>query len=422
MGFLLFVLAALPFLDIAVISWPFWPGHTKGMEITLLDVLALAIYWNSPKSRHPLPFRTAMVFYFLAVLFSVFQAGVPFASAFYLWQIARVFLLYAVVARASVDYEVVKALIKGMAIGLCLQALFVIWQRFGLGIVQTKGTLAHQNLLGLVANFVTIPLIALLLSGEKHWTIRSGPLAGIIVAALTTSRATLGLAGAGIGLVFFLSIIRQYTPRKAMVAVAGLIVAGMFAPIVIAAFEKRFANEPFSGEYDERTAYEKTAKLIINDYPLGIGANNFVVVANAQGYMERGGVTAFGGSRSGHVHNFFLLTTAEIGFLGIVALAFVLLLPLLTAFKCGWRNRYDPKGDLLLGLGVGLLMVYLHSFYEWIFVTSTVQYFFAVMTGMVAGVSQQLGYWGHGRKSGNRRGGEKFPKEAALTSSAKKSN
>jgi hypothetical protein len=71
----------------------------------------------------------------------------------------------------------------------------------------------------------------------------------------------------------------------------------------------------------------------------------------------------------------------------------LLLRPLIVAFFCGWSNRSDRRGDLLIGIGVGLLIVCIHSFFEWIFVLSETQYMFAMQIGLVAGLAQQLGYW-----------------------------
>jgi hypothetical protein len=67
--------------------------------------------------------------------------------------------------------------------------------------------------------------------------------------------------------------------------------------------------------------------------------------------------------------------------------------PLVVAFRCGWRNRGDRRGDLLLGLGMSLLIVYIHSYFEWIFITFAAQYMWALEVGMVAGLATQLGYW-----------------------------
>ncbi len=67
--------------------------------------------------------------------------------------------------------------------------------------------------------------------------------------------------------------------------------------------------------------------------------------------------------------------------------------PLIVAFRRGWRNRRDPRGDMLLGLGVAFLMLYIHALYEWVFFTFLIQYVFVIGWGMVAGTAIQLGYW-----------------------------
>jgi hypothetical protein len=66
---------------------------------------------------------------------------------------------------------------------------------------------------------------------------------------------------------------------------------------------------------------------------------------------------------------------------------------MIVAFACGWRNRRDKRADVLLGLGVGLLTVYLHNLYEWVFVSFQTEYLFAANAAMIAGLAHQLGYW-----------------------------
>ena len=120
MGVLLFVVDPLH-LFMAVVSWPLWPGFVKGAEVSIIDVMALAIFISLPRSKNPLPFRISIAAYFLAVMLSVFQAGVAQAAVFYVWQLGRMFLLYVVVARASKYEQVVYSLLKGVAIGLCIE-------------------------------------------------------------------------------------------------------------------------------------------------------------------------------------------------------------------------------------------------------------------------------------------------------------
>jgi O-antigen ligase len=132
--------------------------------------------------------------------------------------------------------------------------------------------------------------------------------------------------------------------------------------------------------------------MVLSDYPLGVGANTYVTIANAGGYMERAGVTWGGQSRTTYVHNAYWATAAETGYFGVLAFAFLILRITFAAFHCGWRARNDPRGDLLLGLGVCLLVVALHNFYEWIFFLFTIQYLFAIVAGLVASLTLELNY------------------------------
>jgi len=93
------------------------------------------------------------------------------------------------------------------------------------------------------------------------------------------------------------------------------------------------------------------------------------------------------------VHNVYLLVWAEMGFPGLIAFLFMLLQPVATALRCGWRNRGDLRGELLLGLGIALITTYVHSFFEWVFITHHTLYFFAMICGLIAGLANQLGYW-----------------------------
>ena len=390
-GFLPFVIPAVPHLNIAIISWADWPGFVKGAEISALDLFALAIYISLPRSQNTLPFRLSMGLYFFAVLLSASQASVPFAAFLYVWQLARVFLIYAVVTRGCADTKVVMAVLTGMVIGLGGEALMVIIQRFGFGEIQASGTFVHQNTLGLASHFVVFPFFSLLLTSQTGWQCYVAPIAGCIVAALTGSRATIGLAAVGYFSLFAFSALRRWTMRKLRIAAAGLVVFIVLAPLSIETLEKRFSTEP-TIEYDERAAFESAANMMLSDFPLGVGANNYIIVANAQGYLQRAGVAPTSRSRGANVHNAYLLSFAETGYIGGLTFMLMFFQPMLVAFRVGWRHRRDPKWDLLLGFGMSLLIVAVHNAFEWIFVTYYIQYIFAISVGAIAGLAQQLGY------------------------------
>ena len=205
-------------------------------------------------------------------------------------------------------------------------------------------------------------------------------------------RGTGGLAAIGYFLVFAISSLRQWTARKAVLLGLGIAVVCLLVPVILASFATRF-NAQQDSNYDERAAFESAATMMISDHPMGVGANYYVVEANVSGYNDRAHVAYVIGSDSANVHNIYYLITAETGYLGLLTFVFVLLRPLVVAFRCGWRNKRDRRGDLLLGLGTALLIVYVHSFFEWIFISFAAQYMFALDAGMVAGIATQLGYW-----------------------------
>ena len=64
------------------------------------------------------------------------------------------------------------------------------------------------------------------------------------------------------------------------------------------------------------------------------------------------------------------------GYLGIVALIPLLLNPVVLAFRHGFRAPSDVRGDILLGLGVGLGLFYVHGTFEWVWRSTEVSYLF----------------------------------------------
>ena len=120
----------------AVDSATAWGGYVKGAEISVLDFVALALYFTTPRTSERLPFRFVMLFYFLATGLSAFQALEPREALFAVWQLARMFLVYATISRGCADPRVTPAVLSGMAIGMFVEVGVVIWQRFDEGIIK----------------------------------------------------------------------------------------------------------------------------------------------------------------------------------------------------------------------------------------------------------------------------------------------
>ncbi|WP_331288250.1 MULTISPECIES: O-antigen ligase family protein [Methylobacteriaceae] len=391
-GLLPFLQPALPQLDFALLSWGAdWPGLVSGIEVTAFDLLVLAIYFGLNKPRLPSFYSAVLALYFVAVLLSLLQAAAPTAAFFYFWQICRAGLLLVVVARVSSDPVILRYILTGLALGVVLEGFATAYQRFGLGTVQTSGTFGHQNTLGLVLHFAVLPQVALLLSGRRDWGTVLVPLAGIAAVVLTTSRAALLFAAIGMVLIYILSSLRRVSAHKILIGAAGFLILAAFSPLAVSSFEKRFEANPLNEEeYDERAAFERAATAILLDKPLGVGANHYVYIAKNFGYSDEAGVIANEGNRNNLVHNAYLLAASETGWPGLVGLFLLLAYPLVRAFRVGWPRRTGPEGDLLIGLGLGLLMVCLHSTLEYILLLRDSLYLLAVVIGMILGLAHTV--------------------------------
>jgi O-antigen ligase len=130
--------------------------------------------------------------------------------------------------------------------------------------------------------------------------------------------------------------------------------------------------------------------MMLQEHPMGVGANHFALVLHTQGYFHKAKLEYHKGSRGIFVHNLYRLTAAECGYLGLAALLALLARVLSFAFWHGWRTRQDVRADVLVGFSVSFLVFCFHGLIEWVHVTASIQYLFWVSAGVVAGLAHQL--------------------------------
>lgn len=387
LGFLPFVTEAWH-LDASIISWALWPGHAKGLLMALLDSVAIGSLMALPPQRVKTPFTILIIAYIAAATLSIVFAQVKLASFFFAWELARMLLLFIAVSRIATQPRGTDFIIYGLAAAMILQAVVAINQRLH-GVAQTSGLMEHQNSLGMAMHFGMFPCIALLLAGRRDRLILLGAISGMICVVLTGSRATIGLAGSGMVILAILSLMRRPTGRKAGIVAAGALALLVAAPVAYVGLTQRVTTDSFSGSDSERTALIRAAWMIIGDHPMGIGANEYVITANVDGYSARAGVEWGGGSRAAHVHNAYLLNTAELGYLGGGVFIALMVIPVFTVFRFAWSRRTDTRGELALGLAVGLAMAAAHGLFEWIYVSQPILYLHAIGLGLAAGLIRQ---------------------------------
>ena len=384
--FLPFVLAPWQ-LTVSPYATPFWSGYVKGWQFTALDAVAIAILFGHrgkwQRSYLILPF----LLYASAVVVSITQARFGALASSYFVQLMRVFLVFLAVARIAMTDEGEKALLRGLVLGLCVQAIYALLARSE-GALQTGGSFGHQNLLGFVSHMALMPALALFLSGRSTKLGFAGVVAGVAIVILTASRATIAFSAIGLVLTLVLCVIFRFSSRKLSVGAAAFVVLLACIPLASASLERRFAvqNNSFFEEDRERESFARAARAMLAAKPLGVGPNHYVFIANTEGYSEQAGVTWASGARSTNVHNSYLLIAAESGYLGIVSFLILLGTALVYALGSALRFRNRPGSEIFVGCGIGLLVVSLHGLYEWMFVVFPSQYLLAATLGLIAGL------------------------------------
>lgn len=390
-GFLPFLLPAIPQLDLGLVNLDDWHGYAHGVEVSFVDIIALAILFSLPKTKNVLWFHLPLGFYLFAQILAGFQAANALAAFFYIFQTAKIYLLVVIVARGCEREDVPLLLMKGFALGLALQLVVVVFQVVSGTWIQPPGTFAHQNTLGMALHLAAIPSFVMFLAGARGWQFLIAPPAALFVASLTASRASLGIYLGGLGLAYLLSLLRGISKRKLAIGLVGFAVMLVAVPVAISSFERRFEATPLGEDaYDERAAFNRAATMIIHDHPFGVGSNHYVYMAKNFGYSIRAGVLQIEGNLNNIVHNAYLLAAVETGYIGLAAFLLLCIYPLFITWQYTKLAGSMLVGDLLTGIAAALVAVYLHSGYEYILFGKDMQYLFGITLGIVFGVSTRL--------------------------------
>ncbi len=370
-GVLLFVIGTIQ-LDGAIITWRLWQGYSRGIFISLIDGLALALIFTRARSHMRIPLLGLMLLYLVPSTLSLMVSTMPMATLFVPLQTLRVILMVVAIAGELRRFSALRHLCSGMAIGLMIQAGFVIRQKLS-GAVQATGTADHQNILGMMVVMALIPLVALVLEGERRIVTYAGIIAGLIVVAGGGSRATMGFSIAGLVLLLVLSLWRRVTARKGKVLGIALLIGMIFIPLGFATLTDRFGGSAMENVEDQRPAFEQAARSIAADYPFGVGANTYVLIANGQGYSQRAGVSWFGGNLAAPVHNSFLLMRAEMGWLGQLIMLAILIVPIIVGMRMAFADRRSPLASMGISSAVVATIAALHCNFEYAWHLESVQ-------------------------------------------------
>lgn len=387
-------LALLPFLSGAheyfalnPISYETYRGDANGLEVTIVDIVALTLWVALPKARRPMPYRAVCLAYLGIATATALWAPVPVFTLLSAWRLLRGFFVLAVVARACETPRLGRAIVNGLATGILVSCVEALYQRYGLHVHQCAAFFPHQNGLGMAVNLVFPIALAVLLGGQGRALAVATLLAALVATILTLSRGSLALFGVAMTLVFVGSFLRGLTMRKLKIGIGAAVVVLGLVGYSLGTLVQRFETAPRSS-VEGRELFVQAAMAMLAEHPMGVGLNQYSHVLEHGGYADRFHFDAI--DRGGVAHHVYWLTAAETGWLGIAAFLVMLGAPLLTAARASWRNRQDIRADVVFGAGIGLVAFHLQGLGEWGARTVELTYLYWTLVGLIATLSAQV--------------------------------
>lgn len=406
-------------MDVNFFSEAWYRGTTRGIQVTLIEMLALGLLIGCWFGRRGLERRRfwpgslgLMLLYFVYAGVSVVVSEPKLFGAFELSKIfasTLVFLAATVYVRSKREWTL---LIVALGCAVGIEAVWAMKQHFVTGVDRAVGTLDHANSLSMYFCLTAPPLIAVAYSGWSRGLRWFCGLCSVLAAGgllLTYSRAGIPVfALVALGTILACASWRLSPSR---IVVRSLLVVGGAAMVAACwgQLERRYSEATLQEEYldpsvDGRGVYLRLSKAIAEDHFFGVGLNNWSYqVSRTYGprlgfrFDDYDKLISVYGSRNDKVftnsylappaHNLAALTLGELGVPGLAIFALLWLRWL----SMGLPFLLLPKGDPMRAMGVGILFgicgIFGQSLTEWVYRQTPILFTFCILLGALASLA-----------------------------------
>lgn len=360
-------------------------GDARGFEITVVDVLALAIFVAARLRRAPASPRAFViprVAYASAVVLSIIASPDALRSMFGVWKLARMYFMFSVLAGELVALPMVLAAVQGLSAGVLLEGGLALHQRYFEHVMRVSGSQSHPNSLAMLVNLIAPIAFAVFLAGYGRWLAASVFVLAGVCDILTLSRGGMLMFVFGVSLVAVASLARAPTWQKARILVGLALASSLVLAWSARTILLRFETAPVESVH-ARELFVAAAQRMAADHPLGVGINMYSQVLATAEYSAVLGIDPM--DRNGIAHHIYWLTAAETGYAGLAAFALLLCAVLVAAIRAAALR--GVRGELALGIAVGLTVTYVQGTAEWILRQSTMSYAFWLLAAIIVGIT-----------------------------------
>jgi hypothetical protein len=318
-------------VDVTFFSYTFYRGDIRGIEFGVTDwftITLIVTMLNAPRwKKRRLYTRNAneipMALYLGWCMISVFVAVVPQFAFFGVTRLLRAYALFWV-AYNWIRSEDDLRFIIWCVVGITFYSFYgVLMDKYVRGTFPPRGSFPHQNSLVTFQNIMNFIIFAMVLGDtarvfDKRTMIYWAALgAGSLTSVATLSRGGMATMVMGYFIIIPITFFLKQGARKASKKIKALVVMGLASlpalAVVLPEIIKRFETAPKESE-EAREYFNEVAHQMGQDYPMGIGLNNY---SFGGAYMEyKDALPA--PDQGGLAHHIYWLHFAELGPVGVV--------------------------------------------------------------------------------------------------------
>lgn len=415
-GFMIFMPSLLPGrFTLMIGSIEKYRGHTKGYEVSLIEVFAIALIIavaQSPRDpavppRKGLPPGTwAYVLWTVVGLLSVANAWDGSMAWMAFSRFGKGALIFVAAAMYLRDDKDLRAALVGLAVSLVLQGWICMKMRYLDGYFQIKGWFEHQNPMSMWAYMTACVVFAASLhkdvKGRLLWLCLAAFGAAGLCVLLSVSRAALAAYAIGAAIVLAMGWLRGPGLRTALFSVMGMvgaILVMMFAMDSLNSRLKEVNENKEKSVEDLRPVLNRQCKAMLHDYPLlGIGWNNYGI-ANSRplGAKYSAVLEEWDGERGFAIvdelywanpltESLYWLLLAENGWAGFGLFLLFEAVTLWCALRASLFYGKSLMGYAAFGILVALSICYFHGTVERILTQTKNLSHWLMLAGMVSGM------------------------------------
>lgn len=354
-------------------------GHSRGFHFFWAEAAAMALIWahmlgNWKRFRFFPPGFWLYMAYCVAGLLSILNAPVPLYVLYAAFKAFKIVLIFMAAYNFIRSEDDLRFALISLACVMFWQLIAVLNQKYVEGIYQVWGTFEHQNSLCMFTIMIGMVFLATAMGPKRPsslFFVLAFIACGVIVQS-TLSRAGLFMFAAGTMFVVCASLIDRPTRRRLSV-LAGLTCVGILGlAMTLDTIVARFGDYGNDESKRTRDMLNISARLMVEEYPLGIGWNNFAQTINypwtysehIDEWHRQNGNTVDRKYKKGVVESLWWLHLGETGYQGLATFVVIVLVFLWWNARNVLYYRRKYLGAVSIGLFVGTFMNYAQSFLE----------------------------------------------------------